>query len=1038
MRSPAGATLLSFVLVAGPLAAQQYDLRTFSLEQGLPSASVNALCEDRDGFLWIATDGGAARSEGLRFDTYGQAQGLTTDEVTALHAANDGHVWMGCRDGSMARWSEGKLTLFPLEEAYPPTPVQALVEDAKDDLWAAMPGLGILQRSGDKTRLWTTSDGLPTNAVNALLVDLAGNLIAGTDSGMAVLEGQRWRVSPANKTLPSLRVLALHADTLGLLVGTNKGYVELTSALGPVPLNARFMGFFPLALPDLRILDLLRAQNGDIWLGTPSGLVHLDKHNGQPQIKLIAEANGLGHSLVRQVLQDRSGAIWAGTGFGGITKFTSDAFLHFTERDGLKSRIVSAIHRTPDGLLWLATASGGVACWLPDGLRNYGAAEGLMDPYVLSLSEDKEGYLQAGTATQGLFRLVNGRFQHVPVGNIEPERINAIQLDERGRNWAGTDKGLFCNKGDGHYTFVDGPQVAISDLEIAGDTLWATTANGLYRTLTVSKQMQLLPVPVLQGRMLTTLERDSQGNLWIGSKEHGLYRLNGNDLDSLGTGRGLSSTAIEQVLLDAYENVWIGSRRGIDLLELDVLQERVLSVKHFGTEDGFIGIETFRNASMLDSDSTLWFGTLRGATRYDAREVLRDPREPMIHFTDLRLFYEKPDWKPWCDSLGQAGLPMNLILPHNKNHLTFSFTGISLAYPERVRYRYYLEGYDPDWSPITSTDRVVYSNIPPGDYTFRVLARNASGVWTQHPENFTFTVAAPFWATTWFRVGGGAVVLLGFFGFVRMRERNLRKERERLEGMVQVRTSELANEKERSDALLRNILPASTAEELKRNGTAEAHRYESCTVLFSDFKGFTGFSSLMDSDTLVSELDHYFRLFDQLCDQNGIEKIKTIGDAYMCASGIPQATPAHALNALLMGLGMLQAVERSNAERAKKGVTVWPIRIGIHTGPVVAGVVGEKKFAYDIWGDTVNLASRMESHGEAGKLNISGVTYAHVMDYVDVLPRGPIKVKGKGELHMYFVTRLKPMYSADAEGRVPNEALLAVVTQLRTGLTVQE
>ncbi|MCC6937394.1 MAG: hypothetical protein IT226_04165 [Flavobacteriales bacterium] len=1004
MRCAFGPLLLACLL--GPLAtaAQQYDLRTLSLEEGLPSAAVNALCEDSEGFLWVGTAQGAARSEGSHFESIGGA-GSGPDRITAIHGAPDGRVWIGRENGTTAVWEGGDLR--SMQRAADGHPVTDFVI-TDEWIWWATAGSGIMRCKPDGSAAQESGVGLATLQVNALVRSVRGVLIAGTDSGVYILQGDRWNPIATNALLPDIRVSALFADSLGLLVGTSNGYMELNTHLDPTPLVDRMLGIYPLARPDPRITALIRARNGDLWLGTPTGLQHLSRSRGFPRLRTIREKNGLGHDHVRCLMEDRSGAVWVGTAFGGVARFTGDAFMHFTDRDGLASRTVTAIHRTPDDLLYLATAGGGVARWNGEVVTVFGPGSGLTDPTVQCLGEDVQGFLLAGTEGSGLFRGRGDRFERIPASKgIDALDIRCIQLDREGRSWVGTDRGLYADPGDGRYMHIAGLDHPVNNVECNGDTLWATTDRGLFllptRTLPWRFRQQL-QVPTVG---LTDLARDTPGNLWIGTEGHGLYRLHLNHLDSFNVGHGLSSNSVEQVLLDALENVWLGTRRGIDMLELDVMQEQVLDLKHYGADEGFIGIECVRNACLLDRDSAMWFGTVRGATRYDPRWLLEDPREPLVHLTDLRLFYEHPDWKPWCSGTDRRGLPSDLALPYNKNHLTFAFTGISLAYPEKVRYRYILEGYDPDWSPITATDRVTYSNIPPGEYVFKVLARNGSGIWTEQPVTYAFTIAPPFWQTGTFRVASGSTLLLGFFGIVRMRTRRLRLDRERLERTVRERTHELAAEKERSDGLLRNILPASTAEELKERGAAKARRYERCTVLFSDFKGFSTFSSNMDSDLLVAELDHYFRLFDRLCDAHHMEKIKTIGDAYMCASGIPEPSATHALDAVRMGMAMLEAVEKSNTERRAKGLQEWPVRIGIHSGPVVAGVVGEKKFAYDIWGDTVNLASRMETHGAAGRLNISGPVYAQVMDHVEVEPRGPIKVKGKGEVQMYFVVGLK-------------------------------
>ncbi|NUQ16814.1 MAG: hypothetical protein HUU33_16010, partial [Flavobacteriales bacterium] len=570
----------------------------------------------------------------------------------------------------------------------------------------------------------------------------------------------------------------------------------------------------------------------------------------------------------------------------------------------------------------------------------------------------------------------------------------------------------------------------VTGIASGGDTVWVSTTAGLFRLPTRRVPWRLEPVPGPVAAM-TNVVRDSKGNLWAGTEERGLWRLHGTRWDSIcteggmGCSTGLRSPSVEQVLLDAYENVWVGTRRGIALLQLDMEQEQVLEVDHFSTAEGFIGVETFRNACLLDRDSALWFGTVRGATRYDPRRVREDPTEPHTRITDLLLFFEHTDWRRWCDSLDGEGLPVGLLLPPDQNHLTFTFTGINLAYPEKVRYRYMLEGHDPDWSPITATDRVTYSNLPPGEYAFLVMARNASGVWNTEPVRFAFAVTPPLWRTWPFLMGCVVLLALLLWALVKLRERRLLREQHRLEHMVEERTRELADEKHRSDELLLNILPEATANELKEKGEAQARSHTACTVLFSDFQGFTAISGESEPTGIVADLDRFFRAFDRITDTHGLEKIKTIGDAYMCAAGVPQASPTHALDTVLTALEMLDAVDRINAERQREGRPPWAIRIGLNSGPLIAGVVGEKKFAYDIWGDTVNLASRLEGLSEAGRINVSAATYALVQQFCEVTPRGPLAVKGKGKVQMFFVDRLRAEWSDDSAGRRPNAALLA-------------
>lgn len=232
---------------------------------------------------------------------------------------------------------------------------------------------------------------------------------------------------------------------------------------------------------------------------------------------------------------------------------------------------------------------------------------------------------------------------------------------------------------------------------------------------------------------------------------------------------------------------------------------------------------------------------------------------------------------------------------------------------------------------------------------------------------------------------------------------------------------DLAAEKALGDALLHRILPLPIAEELRANGTVLPRFHPAASILFADIQGFTAMAERMEPRMLVGMLEQYFTAFDAVAGQHGVEKIKTIGDAYLAVAGVPRADRQHAVHACLAALDMLQAVARLRAERERLRLPFFELRIGVHTGAVIAGTIGEKRFTYDVWGDAVNTAARVESSGEAGRVNISEQVHFHVQRYFVCTPRGALEVKNKSQsIGMYFLDRLQPEFAEDEQGYRPN------------------
>lgn len=237
-------------------------------------------------------------------------------------------------------------------------------------------------------------------------------------------------------------------------------------------------------------------------------------------------------------------------------------------------------------------------------------------------------------------------------------------------------------------------------------------------------------------------------------------------------------------------------------------------------------------------------------------------------------------------------------------------------------------------------------------------------------------------------------------------------------------------EMDKSEKLLKSILPEEIAEQLKNKGRVEPKTYKMVSIMFTDFKGFTRISEILSAEEIMSALDHLFGVYDEITSKNYLEKLKTIGDAYMCAGGLPLRNRSNPINAVLAALEIQYFMRDYNLSQEQAKLPRWDLRIGIHTGKVIAGVIGKKKFAYDIWGDTVNTAARMESSGESGQVNISGTTYQYIKEFFDCTYRGKISAKNKGEIDMYFVDGIKPEFSLDNQYVFPNQEFMKRISEI--------
>lgn len=999
--------MLLVIVLAQHVSAQLLNFRNYNLEQGLPATGVYDFCLAPDGKLWMATEGGGvAIFDGEQFNVLTTDQGLCSNHIRALLTDSLGRIWIGSQNNG--------LSVFH----------------------------GTLQN-------YDQNQGLISNAIRALSAGINGDVWIATTNGVQVFRNGTFEDPGFNDQLPdkNIRTMTFAGNTLW--IGTDSGLAAY---------NGTELAIFDERnqLPNRSIVHLAPSSDGGVWVGTTEGAAKILNGN----VMRFSALEQLPHPRVRAICEDLEGALWLGT-YNGVLRFSGDNFgqmEYITTDQGLADNRIRCIFMEPTGSLWFATFMGGAGQLLYRAFVHYTPDEARKFAFT-AVAETGAGSSIAGVFENGLLQLADGKMTWIDRSSYT---VKSLAAADSGVVWITTDRGLawfqneqvnwvstdslsisfmnHCLVVRNNFLFseqnrifqrsanpqiqqelfqvahIDSPDV-ITDFGFDSDSvLWAITETELVycRPSKGNRKFINFQSARMADCQFSNLAFDSFGNVWVATLNRGVFKIGGGNVKNLDDGKGLASNRVHQIVFDRDENLWVGGLKGIDKVVLTAGNEVVEKVIHYSNLDGLRSMQTYPRAAYLDSEGKIWFGTVNGLTCYNPESEIDVRSEPITRITGISLFFDDQfNWLRYADSIDAiSGLPINLRLPYGKNHLTFRFQGVSLSNPASVRYQYKLEGFD-EWSPITHLKQATYANLPPGQYTFMVSARSESGFWTPNPQQFSFIILQPYYYTWWFILSAlGSLVLLVWL-FIWLRERRYVNERLYLEEVVDERTSALKDEMKKSDELLLNILPANTARELKEKGTAAARQYQNVTVLFSDFKGFTRLAESLSSSELVATLDECFRAFDEITEYYGLEKIKTIGDAYMCASGLPEYHAQHAQKAVLCALQMMQFIDGFNRKRRVAGKPEWPLRIGIHSGPVVSGIVGKRKFSYDIWGDAVNTAARMESAGEAGKINISQNTQQLIDEHFVTESRGLVHAKNKGKLEMFFVLGLRAGFKVE-------------------------
>ncbi len=734
---PAGACAFGIVLLvsAGAQALDpnrgigQYSHRVWRVEDGLPREAVQALAQDRDGFIWVGTPGGLARFDGVTFRTFDRRNtpAMLSDRIHALRATRDGSVWISTNAG-LLRHRLGQFESYWGKGGLPRKSVTALDEDSNGVLWVATDG-----------SLFTFTDGhfrrdSEQSSVRSLFAGTDGVLWVGTDSGLVKRHGdRRTRYTKADGLFDD-RVTTLAQDRQGALwIGT------VLAALSRLK-DGKITTYSPRTeQPDNSVRDLQVDSDAGVWMATMDGIARV--RDGV--FETFDTTLGLSDNRSNVLLEDSEKNLWVGTA-SGLECFRDGVFTTYTKREGLSHDWTTTVAESRDGSLWVATRGGGFHNFKNGHFRGYSRRDGLVSDYVRIVFEDTDGSVWAGT-NQGLSRLRDGKFTTFTKQDGLPSNdVVTLVPARQGGFWIGAQGGVgrFSSAGFSIRATIPELTYARPVYEDSKMRLWYGVAGHGLNVLNGDSNTHYTVDDGLGSNGVKAIHEDGQGTLWVGTTE-GLSRFRDGHWSTVTTRQGLFDDDISQVVEDEQGRLWLGGPKAVFHVDKKAV-EQVMAGKQqtvvstfYGKGDGLRSQECSvdQPGRCLTRDGRLWLTGPFGLMGVDTRSLPVHQTPPPVFIENLVI-----NGRPQENGLSTT-------VPPGPRNLEITYTALCFREPKKIRFKYRLEGFDTDWVDADRRRTATYTNLPPGPYHFRVIACNESGVWNESGASAD-VVFASFWHET--------------------------------------------------------------------------------------------------------------------------------------------------------------------------------------------------------------------------------------------------------------------------------------------------